>query len=73
MKLAKEGYSVKKGIGKGLVQLLTAVGALVAFAGFSDIELWSLVEEHLRPTLSGITVGGVVAFAINYVKFNWTS
>lgn len=63
-------YSFKKGVGKAAIQLLTVAGAVVAFAGFSDISLWNLIESHLKPVFSALTVGGVIAFAINYVKFH---
>lgn len=63
-------YSFKKGFTKALVQLLTVGGALVAFAGFSDLSIWGLVEQYLKPALGSFTVGGVIAFAINYVKFH---
>jgi hypothetical protein len=35
-------YSYWKGIKEAAIQLLTVAGALVAFMGFSDLEIWSL-------------------------------
>lgn len=63
-------YSVSKGVGKAAIQLLTVAGALIAFAGFSDLQLWDLVVTYVKPVIGSLTVGGVIAFAINYVKFH---
>lgn len=62
-------YSFKIGLGKGAIQLLTVAGALIAFAGFSDISIWSLVEQYIKPVIGSLSVGGAIAVAINYIKF----
>jgi hypothetical protein len=62
-------YSFKIGLTKGLLQLLTVAGALIAFAGFSELAIWDLVEQYLKPVIGSLTVGGVIAIAINFVKF----
>ena len=65
-------YSYKKGFGKGLLAFATsALGigtVLIAFAGLSDATLWGLLETYLKPVLGTLTVGGVAAFATNWVK-----
>lgn len=67
----RPGYSFKKTIGKAAVASLTFVGALAAMSGFADFTIWELFETYGRPVLGGITVSGVIAAAINYVKYNW--
>jgi hypothetical protein len=69
----KKSYSLKKGVGKGLVSLLSVAGALVAFTGLSDVTLVSLIEDYIFPVIGSLTVGGAVAVAVNFVKFNWLS
>lgn len=44
-------------------------GGLVAFTGFSDLTIWGLLEQYLKPALGGLTVGGAIAVAVNYFKF----
>lgn len=61
-------YSFKKGLAKGLVSALTIAIALVTFAGFSDITIWSLLENYLKPTLSGLTAGGLLTMILNWWK-----
>lgn len=61
-------YSFKKGAVKGLVSLLSIGGAIVAFAGFSDLTIWGLLEQYVKPVLGSLTVGGVITIAVNYVK-----
>lgn len=64
-------YSFKRGLGKGAVQLLTVIGSLVAFAGFSDLAVWDLVEKYIKPVLGSLTIGGTIAIALNFVKFKF--
>jgi uncharacterized membrane protein len=64
-----EKYSFKKGLSKASLYTLTAVGTLVAFAGMSDVTVWSLVEDYLKPMIGSLTVGGLITLAINYVRF----
>lgn len=65
-------YSIKKGLLKGVVSVLIVVASVVAFAGFSDITIWGLLEQYLKPGLGSLTVGGLVAMAINWAKFRLT-
>lgn len=62
-------YSFTYGLKKAALYSLTGIGTLVAFAGFSDVEIWSLLEEYVRPAIGSLTVGGAVTMAINYVRF----
>lgn len=61
-------YSFKKGLTKGAISLLAIIGSMLAFAGFSDLTVWSLVEQYLKPVLGSLTVGGVITMVINYIK-----
>ena len=61
-------YSLKKGFSKGVASALTALAALVAFAGFSDLQIWDLVVQYVKPVVGSITVGGAITIALNYVK-----
>lgn len=61
-------YSFKKGLGKGLVSLLAIGGAMIAFAGFSDLTIWGMLETYLKPLLGSLTVGGAITIAANYIK-----
>ena len=63
-----EKYELKKGLGKGLKFVLTALAALAAVSGFSEITLWDLLTEYLKPVLGTLSVGGVLAIALNLVK-----
>lgn len=62
-------YSFKKGLFKGFVSALTILAAMVAFAGFSDMTIVSLIETYLFPVLGSLTVGGVITIVRNYFKF----
>lgn len=61
-------YSFKKGLSKGVVSALTALIVMVTFAGFSDMTIWELVEQYLKPVLGSMTVGGAITMALNYFK-----
>lgn len=61
-------YSFTKGLSKGLVSVLVVGGAIIAFAGFSDLTIWGLLEQYLKPLLGSLTVGGALTVAINYIK-----
>jgi hypothetical protein len=61
-------YSLKKGLTKGAISLLTVAAAWVAFTAFSDVTLWSLLENYLKPVLGSVTVAGAITMAINYLK-----
>ena len=62
-------YSFLIGLGKGLLSLLAIGGELVAFAGFSDLSIWALLEQYAKPVLGSLTVGGAITVAINWLKF----
>lgn len=61
-------YSFKKGAIKGLISLLSVGGAFIAFTTFADLTLWGLLEQYLKPVLGGLTVGGCITIAINWLK-----
>lgn len=61
-------YSFVKGLSKGALSLLAVGGAMVAFAGFSDLTIWGLLEQYLKPVLGSLTVGGAITMAVNYLK-----
>lgn len=61
-------YSWKKGIIKSLISILTIAGAGVAFTAFSDVQLWALIEQYLKPIVGSLTVGGAITLAINWLK-----
>ena len=61
-------YSFKQGAGKGLKFVLTGLAALAAVSGFSDVTIWELLDQYLRPILGTLSVGGILAMALNFVK-----
>lgn len=65
-------YSFKIGLGKGLLSLLAIVGALVAFAGFSDLTIWDLMVTYVKPVVGSLTIGGLITIAVNWIKFHTT-
>ena len=66
-------YSFKKSLAKGAMFVLQAAATLVIVTGVSDIALWDLIEQHIRPIIGGVTIGGAIAIATNFVKYNWLS
>ena len=61
-------YNIKTGISKGLKFVLTALIAVATISGFSEFTLWDLLTEYLKPVLGTLSVGGVLAMALNLVK-----
>lgn len=61
-------YSFTKGLGKGALSLIAITGAMIAFAGFSDLTIWGLLEQYLKPILGSLTVGGAITMLVNYIK-----
>lgn len=61
-------YSFTKGLSKGFLSILIMSSSMVAFAGFSDVTIWGLLENYLQPIVGSLTVGTVLAMAINYIK-----
>lgn len=67
--MAKKQYSFTKGLLKGAEAVVLFSIGLVALTQFADVELWVLLETHLKPFLSGVTVVGVLRLALNWIKF----
>lgn len=65
-------YSLLRGVGKGLISLLSIGATLLALTTFSDLTIAGLVQTYLFPVLGSLTVGGVVTVIINWVKFHTT-
>jgi len=61
-------YSIKKGITKGLLSLLSIAGAFLVLAGFSDTSIWELIVKYIQPLVGSLTVGGAITVLLNYVK-----
>jgi len=61
-------YSLKKGFEKGSTSAVVVLISMVAFAGFSDLTIWGLLEEYLKPVLGTVTVGGALTMLLNYLK-----
>lgn len=66
----EETYSFKKGLGKGLLSVLSVCAAMAMFSGFSDVMIWDLLEKYLKPVIGLLTVNGLITMAINWIKFN---
>ena len=66
-------YSFTKSLGKAAMFILQAAATLVLVTGVSDIQLWDLVEQHIKPIFAGVSIGGAIAIATNFVKYNWLS
>lgn len=66
-------YSFKKTLSKGIYTAIVALAALVTFAGLNEISVWQLVEEYLKPLVGSVTVGGLIAMAVNVAKFHLIS
>lgn len=62
-------YSFKKGLGKGLLSLLTVAGSIVALVGFNDVNILDFIVAQVKPLIGALTVGGAITVAINWVKF----
>lgn len=65
-------YSFLHGLKKAALYSLTAGATLLAFAGFSDLVIWDLFEQYLKPVLGSLTFGGLITLAINWVRFKST-
>ena len=65
-------YSFKKGLGKGVLSLLTVAGSIVALLGFNDVNILDFIVAQVKPLVGALTVGGVITIAINWVKFHVT-
>lgn len=61
-------YSLRKGALKGLQSVLVVAVAVIGVTQFADIDLWVLLEQNLKPYLSGVTVVGALTMLLNYIK-----
>lgn len=61
-------YSFTKGLAKGLLSAIAGIGIIASFAGFSDITIWGLLEQYIKPILGSLTVGTLITMALNYLK-----
>ena len=61
-------YSFKKGLLKGLKSVLIVAVAVVGVTQFGDVDLWVLLEENVKPYLSGVTIVGGLTMLLNYIK-----
>ncbi len=61
-------YSFKIGAWKGIVSALTILLAVIVFAGLSDLTIWELMVQYVKPLLGSMTVGGLLTFGINWAK-----
>lgn len=69
----KEGYSIKKGLGKGLKPILVLIVSALAISGFGEISVWDLIVQHIKPFVGTATLSSLALIALNFVKFNWLS
>lgn len=69
----RPSYSLKKGLAKGIMSALTVLVSVLVFMGWADMDLWQLAETYLKPVLAGVTVGGVITLAQNFIKYNYLS
>lgn len=53
--------------------MLQMAATVVLVTGVSDIQLWDLIEQHVKPIFAGVSIGGAIAIATNFVKYNWLS
>ena len=67
----KSTYSVKKGLKKGLLFILNFAIVAVGVLGVSDVNIWDLVVEYIKPVVGGLTFGGLLIIVQNFVKYNW--
>lgn len=61
-------YSFVKGFYKALTAVAIMAVSYITFAGLSDITVWGLVEQYLKPLLGALTLGGVGVMVVNYLK-----
>lgn len=61
-------YSFKKGLLKGLQSALVVAITVVGVTAFADVDVWSLLEQYLKPYLSGVTIVGGLTMLLNYIK-----
>ncbi len=67
----KTEYSLRTGFYKGLISIIAIAGGAVAILGFADVEIWGLIVTYIKPVVGGLTVGGAITMALNWLKFYW--
>lgn len=65
-------YSFAKGLVKGITWILTVAGSFLAVSGYADISVWDLVEQHIKPIVGTLTLGGLLTMLLNYLKVKAT-
>lgn len=63
-----QSYSIKKGLWKAASTAVGIFAAMALFAGISDMTIWGLLEQYVKPILGTMTVGGLFTLARNYIK-----
>ena len=61
-------YSLKKGLWKAIGTAVGIFAAMAIFAGISDMTLWGLLEQYVKPILGTMTFGGLLTLSRNYAK-----
>lgn len=61
-------YSLTKGLGKGIIWILTVAVSFLTVSGYADISVWDLVEQHIKPIVGTLTLGGFLTMTLNYLK-----
>ncbi len=61
-------YSFKIGFWKGVVSAGIILLAIIAFFGFSDMTIVSIIETYIFPVLGSMTIGGAITMLLNYAK-----
>ena len=61
-------YSLKIGFWKGIVSAGIILLAIIAFFGFSDMTIVSIIETYIFPVLGSMTFGGAITMLINWAK-----
>ena len=61
-------YSLKKGLYKGLKFVLVGLVAVVAVVGLSDVVIWDLIVEYVKPIAGTLTIGTALTMALNFIK-----
>lgn len=65
-----QDYKLSKGVSKALLYSLSTGATLIAFANFSDVLVWDLIVEYIKPAIGSISVGGIMTIVINWVRFH---
>lgn len=71
-------YSFLKGLGKGIVASAIAGFSILGFVLLStspdiyNASIADVVSQSIKEILGGMTVGGALAFVINFLKVNYS-